>query len=99
MEALKLETLPDETDLSDEIAKNHEIGAQLANDIRSAEAALAGPQHVLAEADKKLRKAEGRVSELKGTIGTRKADLDAIRSIRGDAALEEEAAALEAIAA
>jgi uncharacterized protein YhaN len=99
MEILKLDTLPDEDVLSAEIAKNHEVGAQLASNIATAEAALTGPQHVLAEADKQLRKAEERVAELKGTIGTRKADLGAIRSIRGDAALAEEATELEAMAA
>lgn len=99
MELLNLDTLPEEDALAAEVSKNHEIGAQLASDIATAEAALAGPQHMLAEADKKLRKVEGRVAELKGTIGTRRADLDAIRSVRSDATLAEEAGELEVIAA
>ena len=88
LEALRLADLPHEDALSEEIAKTHDEGARLAAEVAKNEAALAGPQEVLAQADKQLRKVEDRVAGLKGTIGTRNADLTASRATHDDAILE-----------
>jgi hypothetical protein len=51
LEALKLTDLPHEDTLSTEIAKTHEEGARFAAEVAKSEAALSGPQVVLAQAD------------------------------------------------
>jgi energy-coupling factor transporter ATP-binding protein EcfA2 len=95
MEKLTLATLPEDERLATEIEKNHEEGARLATDIETAEAELAGPQDLLAQADKKLRSAQEKVAGLKGTIDTKKADLQAGRATFSDAQFGANAEALE----
>ena len=95
MEKLTLETLPEEEALLGEIAKNHEEGAQLAADIETAEAALAGPLDLLVQSDKTLRNAHERLAGLKGTIDTKKADLQAGRASFSDTQLTTNAQSLE----
>jgi energy-coupling factor transporter ATP-binding protein EcfA2 len=87
MKKLALAELPDEAALAKQIEENHGKGERLATDIASAEARLAGPQDVLAQADKKLRSAQDQVAVLKATIDTKKADLEAGRAISSDAQL------------
>jgi uncharacterized protein YhaN len=99
MEKLTLATLPEEDDLAIEIETNHEEGARLAEDVETAEAELAGPQDLLAQADKKLRGAQDRVTGLKSTIDTKKADLEAGRASFSDAQLTANAETLERDAA
>jgi uncharacterized protein YhaN len=99
MEKLTLATLPEEEKLADDIEKNHQEGAQLATNIETAEAALAGPQDLLARADRKLRSTQERLAGLRGTIDTKKADLEAGRASFTDAQLAENAETLEREAA
>jgi hypothetical protein len=99
MQKLTLATLPEEEDLADEIQKNHEEGAQLATDIELAEAELAGPEDMLAQADRKLRSAQERLAGLNGAIDTKKADLQAGRASSSDAQLTINAETLESEAA
>lgn len=89
LEALKIADLPHEDTLSAEIEKTHYEGARLEAEVARIEAALSGPQEVLAQADRLLRKVEDRVARLKGTTGTRKADLEASRATHDDVALVE----------
>jgi chromosome segregation ATPase len=95
MEKLTLAKLPEAEELADEIERNHEEGAQRAADIDTAEAELAGPQDWLAQADRKLRSVQERLAGLKGTIDSKKADLEAGRASFGDAQLAANADALE----
>lgn len=99
MEKLTIATLPEEEELADEIEKNHEEGAQLATVIETAEAELAGPQDLLSQADRKLRSAHERLAGLRGTIDTKKADLEASRASFSDAQLAANAGTLERQAA
>ena len=99
LESLKLADLQHEDALSEEIAKTHNEGARLLTEVAKKEAALAGPQEVLAQADKQLRKIEDRVAGLKGTIGTRNADLTASRATHDDTILEASVRGLEEEAA
>lgn len=91
---LKLEVLPDADKLARDIESNHEAGARLAADIATAEAALAGPQDLLAQADNKLRKCQERLAELKGIVATREADLEASRASASDGQLADQVESL-----
>jgi uncharacterized protein YhaN len=91
MKKLALAALPDEPALAKQIEENHQKGEQLAAEIATAEARLAGPQDVLAQADKKLRSVQDQVAALKATIDTKKADLEAGRSTSSDAQLTSSA--------
>jgi uncharacterized protein YhaN len=95
MEKFTLVTLPEEEDVAAEIEKNHDEGARLAKNIETAEAALAGPQNLHVQADKKLRSVQDRVAGLKGTIDTKKADIEAARASFSDAQLTANAQMLE----
>jgi len=95
MEKLTLVTLPEEEEVATEIEKNHEEGARLAKNIETAEAALAGPRESLVQADKQLRSIQDRVAGLKGTIDTKKADLEAARASFSDAQLTANAQMVE----
>ena len=94
MKKLALAELPDEAALAKQIEENHLKGERLATDIASAEARLAGPQDVLAQADKKLRSAQDQVAILKATTDTKKADLEAGRATSSDAQLSLSAESL-----
>jgi energy-coupling factor transporter ATP-binding protein EcfA2 len=87
--------VPREDELTNDIERNHEAGARLAAETATAEAALAGPQEVLIQADNKSRSILEHLAGLNGTIETKKADLDARRYTVGDEQLSSNAETLE----
>jgi energy-coupling factor transporter ATP-binding protein EcfA2 len=95
LKTLKLEVLPGADVLARDVESNHEAGAKLAAEIATAEAALAGPQDLLAQADGKLRKDQERLAELKGIVATREADLGAGRASASDDQLAAQVGAQE----
>jgi energy-coupling factor transporter ATP-binding protein EcfA2 len=95
MEKSEFTELPGEDELTSDIERNHEEGARLAAETATAEAALAGPQDVLVQADRKSRSILERLAGLKGAIETKKADLEAGRASVGDEQLLNNAETLE----
>jgi len=95
MEKSEFTEIPGEDELTSDIERNHEEGARLAAETATAEAALAGPQYVLIQADKESRSILERLAGLKGTIETKKADLEAGRASVGDEQLSNNAETLE----
>lgn len=99
MGKLDLSALPEAADIENDIAATHADAAQLATDIETAEARLAGPRGVLAEAGKPLQKLQERLAGLNGTVETKNADLAAGRATTSDEQLAARAEALAGEAA
>lgn len=95
LEALKLESLPQEDELATEIATARADGERLASDIATQEAVLFGPKTALGDAEAHLRKQENRLTEVNAKIGTRSSDLTAMRAVRSDDALAIESERLK----
>lgn len=95
MEKCQLATIPGEDELASDIADNHAEGARFAAEIETAEAELAGPQDVLAQADERLQSVRERLAGLNGTIESKKADIEAGRAGASDEQLSVSAETLE----
>jgi hypothetical protein len=95
MQASELVALPVESDLIRDIQETLSEGARIEADIKTAEAALAGPADVLRQADKKLRNSRERLAGLNGSVETKRADLAASRASTSDERLSSSAEALE----
>ena len=95
MQTCELVALPAESDLTRDIQENLSEGARLEADIKTAEAALAGPADVLRQADNKLCNSRERLAGLNGTVETKRADLAASRATMSDEQLFSSAEALE----
>jgi DNA repair exonuclease SbcCD ATPase subunit len=87
--------LPAESDLTRDIQENFSEGERFQTEIKTTEAALAGPANVLLQADKKLQTIRERFAGLNGTVETKKADLAASRVTMSDEQLVSTAEALE----
>lgn len=95
MEQSELREIPAADVLTSDIEHNHKEGARFAAEIETAEAALAGPQDILLQADKNSRSILERVAGLNGTIETKKADLEAGRAGVADELLLKNTETLE----
>jgi len=91
LEALHLSTPPAADEIAREIAETHERAEQLAADIRTAEAALAGPKSVLADAVTTLGGLEERLTAQRATLETKQVTLVAGRAQSSDQELSAQA--------
>jgi energy-coupling factor transporter ATP-binding protein EcfA2 len=91
LEMLRLSTLPTPAQIAKEIAETHDQAEQLAADIRTAEAALAGPTAVLTEGVTTLHGLEQRLTVQRTTLETKQAALSAGRAQSSDQELSAQA--------
>lgn len=91
LEALHLSTPPAADEIAREIAETHERAEQLAADIRTAEAAFAGPKSVLADAVTTLGGLEERLTAQRATLETKQVTLVAGRAQSSDQELSAQA--------
>ncbi|HLZ52519.1 MAG TPA: AAA family ATPase [Candidatus Acidoferrum sp.] len=91
LEVLCLPALPPPTQIAKDITETHDQAEQLAADIKTAEAALAGPTKVLSESAKTLQGLEQRLSAQTATRETKQATLAAGRAQSSDRELSAHA--------
>ena len=95
LESAGIKGVPDESDLSSEIAKNHEATGKLTREAEEAESKLVGPREILNEADEKLRDIREQRASLSGKIDSKNATLKVGRNTSSDADLSAHAENLE----
>lgn len=91
LDVLRLSTPPPVAQIAKEIAETHDRAEQLTADIKTAEAALAGPSAVLAEAATTLHGLEQRLTAKRATLETKQASLAAGRAQSSDQELSAQA--------
>lgn len=98
LEVLGLSALPTSEEIAKEIVETHDRAEHLAADIGTAEAAVAGPKGVLAEATATLQELEQRLAGRRGTLETKQAALAAGRAEGSDEELSAHANELTRLA-
>lgn len=95
MESTGITTIPKESDLTSEVAKNHEATAKLTRNVEEAEAKLVGLREILNAADKTLSNVREQRATLSGKIESKSASLKVGRDSASDASLSANANTLE----